>query len=159
MQNTASTSPKSAARLAKMHSPLGPLLLLLTNLAALTAAACLPSGDASTVNTALASGGAGAIIQLCPNALITVTTAGITFTAENQELSTQGYPTDSTRATVLIAPGSSITSAIWGRWTSGVKVLNLQVDGNRPNAGLLGGDALIEMGGRRCGPGCELECG
>lgn len=150
MQNTASTSPKSAAKLAKMHSPLGPLLLL-TNLAALTAAACLPSGDASTVNTALASGGAGAIIQLCPNALITVTTAGITFTAENQELSTQGYPTDSTRATVLIAPGSSITSAIWGRWTSGVKVLNLQVDGNRPNAGLLGGDALIEMGGGAAG--------
>lgn len=127
------------------------LIFPLATLAGLSAAACLPSGDATTVNTALQSGGAGAIVQLCPGAVISVTTAGIAFTAENQELSTQGYPTDSTRATVIIEPGSSITSAIWGRWTSGVKVLNLQVDGNRPSAGLLGGDALIEMGGGAAG--------
>lgn len=123
------------------------LPLILSNLAALSAAACLPSGDATTVNAALQSGGTGAVVQLCPGAIISVNSVGITFTAANQEVSTQGYPTDSTRATVIIQPGSSITSAIWGRWTSGVKVLNLQVDGNRPNAGLLGGDALVEMGG------------
>lgn len=126
-------------------------ILLLFHLAALSAADCLPSGNAAAVNTALQSGGAGAIVQLCPGAVISVTTAGISFTAENQELSTQGYPTDSTRATVIIEPGSSIASAIWGRWTSGVKVLNVQVDGNRLNAGLLGGDALIEMGGGAAG--------
>lgn len=120
-------------------------------MAAIAAADCIPSGPASSVNSALQGGGAGAVIQLCPSAVIDITNVGIVFTAEDQELSTQGYPEDSTRATVIIDPGSNITSAIWGRWTSGVKVLNLQVDGNRPNAGLLGGDALIEMGGGASG--------
>lgn len=126
-------------------------IVSLVGLAAIISADCIPSGPASTVNSALQAGGAGAVIQLCPSAIINITDAEITFTAEDQELSTEGYPEDSTRATVIIEPGSNITSAIWGRWTSGVKVLNLQVDGNRPNAGLLSGDALIEMGGGASG--------
>ncbi|ROV95286.1 hypothetical protein VPNG_08944 [Cytospora leucostoma] len=126
-------------------------IVSLVSLAAIAAADCIPSGPASTVNSALQAGGAGAVVQLCPGAVINITDAEITFTAENQELSTEGYPEDSTRATVIIEPGSNITSAIWGRWTSGVKVLNLQVDGNRPNAGLLSGDALVEMGGGASG--------
>lgn len=126
-------------------------IVSITSLAALAAADCIPSGPASAVNSALQAGGAGAVIQLCPSAVIDVTDVGIVFTAEDQELSTQGYPRDSTRATVIIDPGSNITSAVWGRWTSGVKVLNLQVDGNRANAGALSGDALVEMGGGASG--------
>jgi hypothetical protein len=128
-----------------------PSIVTTISIAAIAAADCVPSGPASSVNSALQGGGAGAVIQLCPRAVIDITDVGIVFTAEDQELSTQGYPEDSTRATVIIGPGSNITSAIWGRWTSGVKVLNLQVDGNRPNAGLSGGDALIEMGGGASG--------
>ncbi|KAJ9136859.1 Acyltransferase LovD [Pleurostoma richardsiae] len=119
--------------------------------AGLAAAACISSGPASTVNAALQAGGTGAVVQLCPDAVISITDSSITFTAANQELSTQGYPVDDTRATVIIEPGSNISSAIWGRAMSGVKVLNLQVDGNRHNAGIFGGDALIEVGGGAAG--------
>lgn len=146
-----------------------PLIIFITITAATAAADCIPSGPASTVNTALQAGGAGTTVQLCPSAVIDVTDAGITFTAEDQELSTQGYPDDPTRATVLISPGSHITSAVLGRWTSGVKVLNVQVNGNRAGAaaagdggaGVLAGDALVEMRGggrpgRRCG---GVPCG
>ncbi|KAB5583434.1 hypothetical protein GE09DRAFT_1078867 [Coniochaeta sp. 2T2.1] len=121
-------------------------LLALSALATGSYAACISSGSASTINTALHSGGQGAVVQLCPNSVFTISET-IEFTAANQELSTQGYPTDNSRAKIIIAPVSNITSAVWGRWTPGVKVLNLQVDGNRPNAGVLGGDALVEMGG------------
>ncbi|OIW27865.1 hypothetical protein CONLIGDRAFT_579694 [Coniochaeta ligniaria NRRL 30616] len=121
-------------------------LLAFSALATVSYAACISSGSASTINAALQAGGTGAVVQLCPNAVFTISET-IQFTAENQELSTQGYPTDNSRAKIIIAVGSNITSAVWGRWTSGVKVLNLQVDGNRPNAGAFGGDALVEMGG------------
>ncbi|KAM7218718.1 hypothetical protein V8F06_005872 [Rhypophila decipiens] len=123
-------------------------LSLLASLALVTVsyAACIASGDAHTINSALQRGGSGAVVQLCPSSVFTISET-IQFTAPNQELSTQGYPTDGTRAKVVIAPGSNITSAVWGRWTSGVKVRNLHIDGNRPNAGVFGGDALVEMGG------------
>lgn len=55
--------------------------------------------------------GAGAIVQLCPGVTISVS-APITPTAINQELSTQGYPTDSTRATILST--GTVVSAILG---------------------------------------------
>ncbi|KAK1776199.1 hypothetical protein QBC45DRAFT_472088 [Copromyces sp. CBS 386.78] len=97
---------------------------------------CLSTGTQATINALFSSGGANTIVRLCPGVTIPIT-APIVFTASSQELSTQGYPTDSTRATILIQPGS----------TNSVKVLNLQIDGNRPNAGYLGGDALLEMGG------------
>lgn len=107
---------------------------------------CLSTGTQSTINALFSSGGANTIVSLCPGVTISIT-ASIVFTAPRQELSTQGYPTDSSRATILIQPGSTVTSAIRGNWQNNVKVLNIQVDGNRPNAGYLRGDALLEMGG------------
>ncbi|KAK3317234.1 hypothetical protein B0T19DRAFT_468761 [Cercophora scortea] len=109
-------------------------------------AACLSSGTDATINNLFQTGGANTIVSLCPGVTIPIT-APIVFTAPGQELSTQGYPTDSTRATIIIQPGSTVTSAIRGNWQDHVRVLNVQVDGNRPNAGYLGGDALLEMGG------------
>lgn len=107
---------------------------------------CISTGTQATINSLFSSGGANTVVRLCPGVTIPIN-APIVFTAPGQELSTQGYPTDSTRATILIQLGSTVTSAIRGNWQNNVKVLNIQVDGNRPNAGYLGGDALLEMGG------------
>ena len=121
--------------------------LPLAALLPLASGACISSGDQNTVNSALSAGGAGAIVQLCANALIQVTDQ-ITFTAVNQEISTAGYPTDSTRATIQIAPGSSVSTVIGGGRLSGIRILNIQIDGNRPNAGFNHtGGANIEIGG------------
>ena len=106
-------------------------------------AACVSSGDQSTINDALSSGGAGKIVQLCAGVTIQIT-GTISFTAENQEISTEGYPTGSTRAQIQIATGNGISTLISGAGLSGIRILNIQLDGNRPNAGYInGGKSLI----------------
>ena len=125
--------------------------LPLAALVALASGACISSGDQNTINSALSAGKAGAIVQLCANAVIQVS-GQITFTAENQEISTRGYPTDSSRATIQIAPGNSASTIIGGGSFSGIRIQNIQIDGNRPNAGLQqGGGANIEIGGGATG--------
>lgn len=122
-------------------------LLTAAALPALASAACISSGDQNTINSALQSGGNGAVIQLCANALIQITDQ-ISFTADNQEISTQGYPTDSTRATIQVAPGSSASTLIYGKNFNNIRIKNLQLEGNRQGAGLFpGGAANIEIGG------------
>ena len=125
--------------------------LPLATLVALASGACISSGDENTVNSALSTGGAGAIVQLCASALIQV--AGqITFTAENQEISTEGYPTDDTRGTIQIATGNNASTIIGGGSFSGIRIQNIQIDGNRPNAGTQqDGGANIEIGGLATG--------
>jgi hypothetical protein len=101
----------------------------------LAAAACISNGDETTINNALKSGGAGAVVQLCPSAVITVHNT-VAFTAANQELSTQGYPTDSTRAIIrLQATDQSISAVIRGGSLSGIRLRNIQIDGNRSGNG------------------------
>ncbi|KAH6614648.1 hypothetical protein B0J18DRAFT_452194 [Chaetomium sp. MPI-SDFR-AT-0129] len=129
-----------------------PLLLALTVQRA--TAACLSSATSTTINTLLTTGGANTLISLCPGTTVPLTSP-IIFTAPGQEISTAGYPTDSTRATLLIQPGTNTTSAIRGNWQDYVRVRNLQIDGNRPKAGALGGDALLEMGGGTTGQWVE----
>lgn len=108
---------------------------------------CISSGDQNTINSAFSSGGAGAVVQLCQNTVISIT-GSIQFTAENQELSTDGYPVDGTRATVQIAPGNNASTLISGAWYSGIRILNIQVDGDRPTTGhQINGGANIEIGG------------
>jgi hypothetical protein len=97
-------------------------------------AACISSGDQNTINSALSAGGQGAIVQLCAGVTIKIT-GTIQFTANNQEISTQGYPTGSTRALIQIATGNSVATLISGAGHNGIRILNIQVDGNRPNAG------------------------
>lgn len=123
------------------------LLSLLSLSPASALAACISSGDQNTINNALAAGGTGAIVQLCASAQIVVT-GQIQFTADNQELSTAGYPTGTTRATIQLAPGNGGSTIIDGGRRNGIKIKNIQVDGNRPNAGYLHtGGANIEIGG------------
>jgi hypothetical protein len=99
-------------------------------------AACISSGDQSTINDALSSGGAGKIVQLCAGVTIEIT-GTISFTAEDQEISTEGYPTGSTRALIQIATGNDVSTLISGAGLSGIRILNIQLDGNRPNAGYM----------------------
>jgi hypothetical protein len=127
-----------------------PALCLATVLLSQVEGACLSSGNQDTINNLLQQGGPNTIVSLCPGTAIPITEP-IVFTAPGQEISTEGYPTDDTRATVIIQPGSDATSAIRGNWQDNVRVLNIQVDGNRPNAGPRQGDALLEMGGGTTG--------
>lgn len=123
---------------------------ILSALPAVVSAACISSGDHSTINNALRSGGAGAVVQLCENALIKITDT-ISFSADDQEISTQNYPTGSTRATIQIAPGASVNTLITGR-NNRIKIKNIQLDGNRGGAGFKqDGGANIEIGGQSTG--------
>jgi hypothetical protein len=124
--------------------------LSLSSLLIAANAACISSGNQDTINAALSSGGTGAVVQLCPGATIQITDT-INFSADDQEISTQGYPTDSTRGIIQIAPGNNASTLIAGR-NNGIKIRNIQVDGNRPNAGTqVGGGANIEIGGLSSG--------
>src|SRR6266849_7761938 len=105
-------------------------------------AGCIPSGTEADINAALASVGAEAI--LCPQAIFTLSNPVI-FTAPDQRLYTQGFPTDETRALLRIG-GGTLTNAIDGNHQSGIAIQNIQVDGNRTNLGYQSGTALIEIG-------------
>ncbi|PNP47353.1 hypothetical protein TGAMA5MH_01169 [Trichoderma gamsii] len=126
----------------------------LLGFASLAAAACISSGDETTINNALKSGGASAVVQLCPGAVITVHNT-VAFTAANQELSTQGYPTGSTRAIIrLQATDQSISAVIRGGSLSGIKLRNIQIDGDRSGNGQItaqASSANIELGGIQSG--------
>ncbi|HEV2342951.1 MAG TPA: choice-of-anchor D domain-containing protein, partial [Actinocrinis sp.] len=111
------------------------------------ATSCIASGTDADINAALVGTGAQAV--LCPGAVFSLSNS-VTFTAPNQQIYTQGLPTDSTRA-ILRVTGSSLTTAINGNNQSGVTVENIQVDGNRPALGILSGGALLEMGGSGTG--------
>jgi parallel beta-helix repeat protein len=78
--------------------------------------------------------------------------SAITFTAPDQQIYTEGLPTGSTRAT-LVVDGSTESSAIVGTSVSGITVENIQVNGNKPALGRIAGgsSALIEIGGNATG--------
>ncbi|KAH8800374.1 hypothetical protein F5884DRAFT_891314 [Xylogone sp. PMI_703] len=119
-------------------------------LTSLASTACISSGDETTINTALKNGGEGAIVQLCAGATINVKNT-VTFTAANQELSTAGYPTDNTRATLhLVATDMTISAIVHGGNLNGIRLMNIQLDGDRATNGQIvdgGSSANIEMGG------------
>lgn len=104
-----------------------------------SAAACVSTGNQDTINNAFTAGGAGTVVQLCQSVTILIS-ASIHFSAANQELSTVGYPTGSTRATIKIASGNNVATLIQGAWNSGVRIKNLQLDGDRANNGLGSGE-------------------
>ncbi len=119
-------------------------------LLSLVQGACISTGNQGTINQLFQNGGANTVVQLCPGATIPITDS-IVFTASGQEISTQGYPTDSTRRDDHHPARHQSAAAIRGNWQDDVRVLNVQVDGNRGNAGLFTGDALLEMGGGTTG--------
>ena len=117
---------------------------------------CLsPTGDSGqevVINNLLSMGGMGTVVSLCPNTVFNLTYP-IDFTAADQEISTAAYPTDPSRA-MFVVTGAAQSMAIDGSCSgcSGIKLLNIQVNGNRPNLGRIAkGSALIEMGGQVSG--------
>ncbi|KAH0840261.1 hypothetical protein J3R83DRAFT_1268 [Lanmaoa asiatica] len=104
------------------------------------------------LNTLLNSSGPGYTLSLCPGQQYIIT-APILFAAPNQEISTTGYPTDSTRATLVVdgpvANGTGHTTAVDGTCANcdGVKLRNVQINGTRLGASPTSGGANIEMGG------------
>ncbi|KAL8281016.1 hypothetical protein RQP46_006695 [Phenoliferia psychrophenolica] len=124
---------------------------VLTNLQLAISLTCVDSSSNDTYITSLFGyGGAGTIVYLCPGAVIK-TTNPIFFTDANQTLATKGYPTGSTRATVLVT-GADQSCAIIGGGGDNVALRNIQVDGGRETYGLIdGGIALLEFGGDSTG--------
>lgn len=101
-----------------------------------TNTSCISPDPVNTVterlNSALQSSGTGFILNLCPSAQYMIQ-APIVFTASGQEISTQGYPTDDTRATFVVSgpvtdgQGQS-TTAVDGTCgdCDGIKLRNIQ---------------------------------
>lgn len=104
---------------------------------------CLPWGDQTTINARLQARGDVAV--LCQNAVFELT-GPVVFTADGQQLYTEGFPTDDRRA-LLRLTSSTATSAIVATDRSDVLIANLVIDGNRPQLGPKSGDALVLAGG------------
>lgn len=128
--------------------------LIALSLAATAQAACVPNTTSQAViQQTLQKGGPGYTLSLCPEQVYSLS-GPLKFTAANQEISTEGYPTDESRATLLVKGKS--TCAVNGKadGMDGVALRNVQIDGNRvgnavaptPNDG-----GNIEMGGNNQG--------
>ncbi|KAJ3533385.1 hypothetical protein NM688_g7290 [Phlebia brevispora] len=117
---------------------------------------CEPAGPLNTLtdrlNTLLNSSGPGYILPLCPSTQYYIQ-APILFFAQNQEISTIGYPYDDDRASLVVSGpvfnGTGHTTAVDGTCQncSGVKLRNVQINGTRLGASPTSGGANIEMGG------------
>ena len=81
--------------------------------------------------------------MLCPGAVFELTDA-IYYTADRQQIYTQGSPTDDSRALLRIT-GESLATAIDGANFDHIVLRNLMIDGARPQLGVAQG-ALIEFG-------------
>jgi parallel beta-helix repeat protein len=102
---------------------------------------CIPSGDHSSIQNALTGVGAEAV--LCPDAVFELGET-IFFTADSQQIYTEGFPTDSTRAFLEIV-GDTVATAVNGEHYDYVALRNVIIDGNRPELGIADG-ALINFG-------------
>jgi hypothetical protein len=104
---------------------------------------CLDSGDQNTINARLR--GPGAVANLCPGALFELT-GSVVISADSQEIYTEGFPSDDTRATLRIV-SPDITTAVTMRDHNSAAIRNIIVDGNRAGLGIHAGEALIYAGG------------
>jgi len=103
---------------------------------------CEPADPADTVttrlNNLLKSSGPGYILRLCPGQQYLIV-APIVFAANNQEISTLGYPTGDERATLVVngpvGNDEGHTNAVNGNCEdcSGIKLRNIQVHHSHHN--------------------------
>ncbi|CAE6487319.1 unnamed protein product [Rhizoctonia solani] len=109
-------------------------------------------GLTERLQTLLTNGGENYILSLCPNTTYDIT-APLEFTNKFQEISTLGYPIDDRRAILRISGSTAAegghTVAIGGgcNLCEGIKIRNIQIDGNRQGAAPIAGGANIEIGG------------
>jgi len=108
-----------------------------------TALPCLESGDQNTINARLLRPGDVAV--LCPGAVFLLQSPVI-ISADDQQIYTEGFPTDGTRATLNIA-AKNLTTAVLMRDHNNVLLSNIIVSGNRSKLGAASGESLIYAGG------------
>ena len=112
-----------------------------TPTATLEIPACIPSGDHTSIQNALTGPGSKAV--LCPNAVFELSDT-VFFTHDNQEIYTQGFPRDDSRALLRIV-GKKLATAVSAESSDYVALRNVIIDGNRPQLGFAEG-ALINFG-------------
>ena len=110
-------------------------------------ASCLSSGDQQDINARLV--GVGKIAVLCQGSVFELS-GPIEFTADGQQLFTEGFPRDDRRAVLRLVSRKG-TVAVMMADRSNVVLSNVIVDGNRPNLGATEGQALIQAGGSASG--------
>ena len=134
---------------------------------------CISPDPANTItdrlNIALNSSGPGFVLRLCPNAHYMIQ-APIMFAAPDQEISTVGYPTDDSRATLVVsgpvANGTGHTNAVDGTCSncSGIKLRNIQVGALTFRLQLIISSSSLQINGTRAGAppnfgGANIEMG
>ncbi|WVF68703.1 hypothetical protein IAT40_003475 [Kwoniella sp. CBS 6097] len=124
--------------------------LLLSFYAISVSAACTSNQtDTDGLQKLLKDGGEGYTLQLCAGMVYELQDS-LNYTAANQEISTEGYPTDDSRAT-LVMVGFNKTTSIRATDAdlSGTKLRNIQVNGNRKEDEDIytAGGANVEFGG------------
>ncbi|RSH91031.1 hypothetical protein EHS25_010207 [Saitozyma podzolica] len=116
-------------------------------------AACIPNTtDTPGLQNYLTSGGQSYTLSLCQGQIYNLTDI-LNYTAPYQEISTEGYPTDSNRATLLVG-GFNISTAIYAQGSNltGVALRNVQIDGNRGDSPIYtASNANLEFGGANSG--------
>ena len=110
---------------------------------AAAAVGCLASGTEAEINAALV--GPGAVAELCPGAVFNLHNR-VTLSAPFQRLTTQGQPTDGSRALLRIA-NPSMTNAVWAMEQTGAVIEHIRVDGMGIEFGTRSGSPLVVMGG------------
>lgn len=118
-----------------------------TSIPTATQEPCLSGGDQNTINAKL--NGPNKTAVLCPGAVFELTDSVI-ISADGQQIYTEGFPTDDTRAMLRIV-SSDLSTAVYMRDFNNAILSHVVVDGNRPNLGYKGGDALIYAGGSSSG--------
>ena len=120
---------------------------------------CISSGTQDDINKALVGRYSEAI--LCKGSVFELS-GPVVFTSSNQRVYTQGFPTDDTRAKLVISDQKAVT-AIEMINMDHISLSNVIVDGNRKNLGSalgkLYGDALVRAGGESRGQvirDCEI---
>ena len=111
---------------------------------------CIPSGDQASIQNALA--GVGAKAMLCPDAVFELDET-VYFTADSQQIYTEGFPTDDTRALLRVV-GNGVATAVSAEGNDYVSLRNVIIDGNRPQLGLAEGALIREVIGMGPFVGC-----
>ena len=108
---------------------------------------CIPSGTQEDINLRLRQPGDVAV--LCAGAVFDLTSP-VVFTADGQQVHTEGFPADDRRARLRLASPYAAT-AVYMLNHSNTALSNVIVDGNQPSLGQANGQALILAGGAGSG--------
>jgi Tol biopolymer transport system component len=108
---------------------------------------CVPSGTQEDINARLRQ--PGDVALLCAGAVFELSSP-VVFSADGQQVQTEGFPTDDRRARLRLASPFAAT-AVYMLNRSNVVLSNVLVDGNLPTLGPAQGQALIFAGGSGSG--------